>query len=271
MKRLVMLVGLMGLMYSCNVTESVVFNQDGSGTFNTTYDLGTAMAQMKSMGATGGDEDTEKKVVDTVMVFSELLKTHKDSIAQLSEDRQLAFEAIQDMFMTMKMDEEKGLFEFGVGMEFESIDDLKGIGEKIAAAKRINSKGEELDVMKDSSPIGKYMDNDNLNVGYDLTATGFSRTTDMTEQEITETKELFDELAKLEDEESREMQQDMFTGYFESSTYTVSLTFPKKIKSTSIEGATISEDGKTLSYDASWLDYLKDPKMLDVKVEFLDE
>jgi hypothetical protein len=118
--------------------------------------------------------------------------------------------------------------------------------------------------MKNGSPIGKFMGTDEERVNYLMTVGGFERITSMgvSAEELESMAELFDET----DESDKE-----FIKYFEESYYNVSLTFPKRVKSVSIDGATISEDGKTVTYKASWIEYLKNPIMLDVKVDFVDE
>ena len=49
------------------------------------------------------------------------------------------------------------------------------------------------------------------------------------------------------------------------------LTFPKAVKSIDIDGAEFSDDRKTVTYKTNWVEYLKNPKLLDVNVKFFDE
>lgn len=271
MKRCFALIVLVCFFTSCNVTESIVFNDDGSGEFLVNYDMGKVMTEMGNAFSDGADEEdsSEKKeagkVMDTMMVFSEIMETYKDSVAALPEDKRLVLESLKDMYMKMHMDEDKEIFEFGVGLNFKSIEDLQGIQEKIKKAQSLNAQNDQVDAMKEGSPIGKYMGTDNKNMQYLLTENSFSRITNLTEEEVKVLEDLFDEV-----EESDESDKE-FMSYFDSSFYNVRLTFPKKIKSTSIEGAVISEDGKTLTYKTSWMDYIKNPKLLDVSVQFVDE
>ena len=55
--------------------------------------------------------------------------------------------------------------------------------------------------------------------------------------------------------------------FMSSMKYKLKYTFPKKIVKSSIEDATYSLDGKTLEVERSFLDYLKDPDILDLEVE----
>ncbi len=56
--------------------------------------------------------------------------------------------------------------------------------------------------------------------------------------------------------------------YFESAYYNVKLTFPKAVKSISVDRVEFSKDKKTVTYKVNWIEYLKNPNLLDVNVEF---
>lgn len=264
-----LLVAIVLCFSSCTVTESIVLNEDNSGKFYIKYDMAKVMTEMGDMFSEGNksadaEEEKENKVMDTMMVFSEIMETYKDSVAALPEDQRLAMESIKDMYMKMHMDEEKGIMEFGVGMDFSSIEDLQDIQEKIKKAQSLNAQSGQAEAMKENSPLGNFMGGDN-GLAYTLTENGFARTTTLKLPEGAD----MSEMDKLFDEEDESNQQ--FMAFFEDAFYNVELSFPKRIKSTSIEGATISEDGKTLTYKSNWIDYLKDPLSLDVNVEFVDE
>lgn len=246
---------------SCTVKEKIVFNEDGTGNFILSYDMGNLMKEMKNAMGGGANDTKEKKskVMDTTMVFSEIMETYKDSVAALPEEKRLALEAVKDMYMKMKMDEANGVFDFGVGLNFESIEDLKGIQEKIEKAKSLNAKNDQVGAMKEGSPLGKFMQDDKNGVDYNLTTKRFSRITKINKAEGA--KEItFDEEGDKE-----------FLDYFKESFYTVEYTFPKQIKSYTIEGASLSEDRRTISYKASWVHFLQEPKALDIAIEFEDE
>lgn len=268
MKRLLLLFVFACFLTSCNVTESIVFNEDGSGQFLITYEMGEAMkAFEESMG--GGKSDSESKekgeVMDTTMVFAEIMETYKDSVAALPEDKRMAMEAVKDMFMNMKMDEAEGVMNLGIGLNFNSIDDLKDINEKIKKAQSLNAQGGQVDSMKENSPLGNFFGSENSKTGYILTENSFSR---ITQIDIPEEagEEMVEELFNEEDENNQK-----FMDYFENAFYNIKLTFPKAVKSISVEGAEFSKDRKTVTYKTNWIEYLKNPKLLDVNVEFVDE
>ena len=267
MKKVILLVILACFIASCNVTESIVFNQDGSGQFLATYEMGDAIKAMSK--AMGGEESNEKKeggeIMDTTIVFADIMETYKDSVAALPEDKRLAMEAVRDMYMKMHINEDEGIMNFGMGMDFESIDELKDMNERFKKIQSLNAQGDQVGAMKDNSPLGEFMGNENSNVAYTFTDGGFSRTTTIKLLDE-ETDEAIDELFDETDESNQQ-----FIEYFEGSFYNVKLTFPKVVKSIDIEGVEFSDDRKTVTYKTSWVEYLKNPKLLDVNVKFVDE
>ncbi|MBT8265460.1 MAG: hypothetical protein KJP20_02860 [Bacteroidia bacterium] len=261
---------------SCAVKEQLVFNEDGSGTFLVTYDMSQIMSQMGDAFQDIGPEDDkeddedsteikEKKpntVIDSIIYFKDIFEQYKDSIAQMTDRERYEMETLKDMYMTMKMNEELKMFNYGIGLEFKKVEDLKDIQERVEKAKSFNEQGEQLDMMKEGSPMGKYMGDGDQKVDYYFTETSFSRVTTMPEKAVDDTLDLND---------NPEEGDDSFSEELEGSFYSVEITFPKRIKSTSVKDALISEDGKTVSYKVNWADYLKDPKLLDISVEFENE
>ncbi len=244
---------------NCTVKERIVFNQDSSGKYLISYDMAEFMNTMKSeMG--GGATPGAKKAIDTVMVFKEIMEMYKDSVASLPEEKRLALEEVKDMYMKMNMDEEKGVFDFGIGMDFKSILDLKDMGEKIAKVQSLNAQSDQVDAMK-GGPIGKFMSPESNGLVYDYNASSFSRTTTLPENWNP------DEF-KIDENNDSDKQ---FMEYFKNAYYIVEYTFPKKIKSFSVNNAELSNNDKTITYKVSWLDFMKDPKVLDVDLTFANE
>lgn len=264
MKNILVLVSLVCFLSSCNVTESIVFNENGSGRFLVSYEMGEAMQAMSEvMGGADFKKEKPTKTMDTTMVFADIMETYKDSVAALPEDKRLAMEAVKDMFMTMNEDE--GLMNFGTGLNFNSIDDLKDISEKLKKVQSLNAQSDEVSAITNNSPLGNFMGGETNKVAYDLSKNGFSRVTTVEKPEDSE-EEAVDELFDETDESNQE-----FMNYFEGAFYNVELTFPKSIKSISVDGAEFSKDRKTVTYKANWVDYLKDPKLMDVNIKFVDE
>ena len=261
--RLALLLSTIFVFSSCTVKEKIVFNEDLSGEYIVEMDMANFMKEMKTMGGGSISSDKPGKVMDTTVNFNDLMTEFKDSLATLPEERQLAIESLKDMYMTMQMDEDKGIFLIGTGFIFNDIDDLKGIRDRINKARSLNDKDGQVESITQNSPLEKFMGDQESDVLYNFTDNSFSRTTLIDDETIKELKELFKEVDSDDEEEMK--------GYFKESAYIVEITFPKKIKSTSIKDAQISKDGKTISYKADWMNYITNPKLLDIDVEFIDE
>ncbi|MBT8272426.1 MAG: hypothetical protein KJO77_01380 [Bacteroidia bacterium] len=286
-RNLLYCLGILFFFQSCMVTESIVFNDDGSGDFLVTYDLSGMSDQMDNMfGPSEGDdmdsdyeddemndeddnsdieatknveEETPEKVVDTLVYFDELMVQYKDSISNLPENEQKALESLKGMYMSMKNDDANDIFEMGIGIKFKSIEDLKDIQDRVETAKTMNSKGLPVDTTDENSPVNSVLDTPENDVTYSYSQSKFSRVTTILEPE------------KLEEEEVEEEGPDEFGAALKEAVYYIKYTFPRKIKSVSVEDAEISEDGKTVSFYANWMDYIKNPLLLDVEIAFEDE
>lgn len=265
MKNILILVGLSCFLSSCNVTESIVFKEDGSGKFLVSYDMGEAMKAM-SEAMSGGHMEMQKsgKTMDTTMVFADIMEIYKDSVSALPEDKCMAMEAVKDMFMTMNRNEDEAVLNFGIGLNFNSITDLKDISEKLKKVQGLNAQSNQVDTLANNFALGNFMGAKNNKVAYELTKNVFSRTT-------IEKPEDSDKVSENELFDETDENNEMVMHYFKSAYYTIKLTFPKAVKSISAEGAVFSEDRKTVTYKANWVDYLKDSKVLDVNVKFVDE
>ncbi|GAA4236279.1 hypothetical protein GCM10022291_20250 [Postechiella marina] len=247
------------IFVSCTVKETIVFNNDGTGNYLISYNMANAMKQMQGVLSQPNTKGNNKgKVVDTLVVFKEIIETYKDSVAALPEEKRLALEAVKDMYMKMNVDEEKGILDLGIGLNFNSIEELKGIEKKIEKVRSLNSQNNQVSAIKSASPLGKYMGNDDGNVSYTLSNKTFSR------EAIFENLESAQEVAF--DEGDKE-----FATYFENAFYIIEYTFPKKIKSYSKEGAQLSNDRRTIKFQSNWLDFIKKPKTLDIVIKFEDE
>lgn len=283
--RIVLLFSIL-ILQNCVVTERMVVTDDGSGEFEVTYDLSNMSEVLANMMPSKDEEmedmneyddkdsgDSEevnkvlsesengREVVDTLIVFEDLFVRFRDSIAALPEQDRKTLENLRGMYMRMKINEPKEEFKMSIGMGFDSFDDLRDIQKRVKEARDLNSRDSGMDNMTDNSPFSGLMGNEEDEVVYELTTSRFSRYT-IVKRDSDSLNEAFDEMEKSDGE---------FKDTFKKSTYVISYTFPKRIKSTSIEDAEISDDRKTVTYSASWVRYLADPEILDVLIEFEDE
>ena len=83
---------------SCNFTEEMTLNEDGSGRMSVSFD-GSELMQM------AGEEmkSTNEQAVDSIISFKELMEEKKDSIAQLSPEEQAEIKKLEPFSLHMIM------------------------------------------------------------------------------------------------------------------------------------------------------------------------
>lgn len=225
---------------SCQFTETLVLHEDGSGRM----DIEINMNEMMAFGS--GMEDSVATKIDTLISMKQLLEEKKDSIAQLPVDEQMKLKSMEAYKMRMVMNSEAGELLFTIFTDFSTIEEanklLDGFGE---ASQGLPEMGGEIKVEKDESS------SDILGVSYTFKNGKFRRD------------------AFIKNPVRHAQQLDSLKGaemFMNSMRYTLKYTFPGKIKSTSIKDAEISSDGMTLKVERNFIDYFKDPDVLDLDV-----
>lgn len=249
MKKLsVLLIAFIGLtLGSCQFTEEITFKEDGSGTFNVHMDMSKMMSMMNEMDDSS-DKNAEKKYEkqDTIVNFSDIIAQHQDSIKNLSEADRTLLESIKDMKMRLYMDEKSGDFFMNFYRDFKNINDLKDMQKQIKAAQALQNKDKSNKAEKDI---------ENHEVKYNFSKNKFTRQVVM--------------LMLSEDEQKQyDEQQEKVKMFTADGLYKIKYTFPKKIKSTSLKGAKISDNGHLLEFEIGMGEILKNPQLLDFEVKF---
>ena len=112
MRKVKVLLGAMviALISSCNFTEEIHLNENGSGKLSIQFD-GSEMMEM------GGEElaKTDEKAVDSIISFKDFLEEKKDSIAQLSPQEQAKLKKLEPFSLRMMMNPEKKEMMFDQG------------------------------------------------------------------------------------------------------------------------------------------------------------
>lgn len=229
-----------GLFVACNFTEEIYFNEDGTGKLNIGMD-GSEMLQMLPPS----DSTQMEEVIDSTLVFKDLLLEKKDSIAQLSPEQQAELKKLEPFSLHMKMDAGEGIMNFDMFADFEDVSEINDAFNAFQSATNIGPSA-------GSKPMPKNPGDGATKVDYTFNGNTFRREAAILDQELFE--QSVDSLESAE----------MFLG---SSTYTFKYHFPRRIKSTNIEEATFSMDGKTMIYEVNFLDILKDPESVLIEVE----
>ncbi len=223
---------------SCNFTEEITLQEDGSGKLSINFD-GSELMEM------AGEEmkKTNEKPIDSLISFKDLLEEKHDSIAELTPEEQAKLKKLEPFMMHMVMNPDEKVMKFDLFSEFKNVSDVNDAFNAFQGANVLGSNQQGTPAPMESSAS---------EVSYAFTGNSFSRK------------------AKILDEQLFQQQVDSLQGaemFLSGSTYTLKYHFPRKVKSTTAEEATFSADGKTLIYEVKFLDLMKDPSLLDLEVE----
>ncbi len=231
---------------SCQFTETMVLNEDGSGRMELSADLSEIMSMSGAMA-----KDSTMKKTDTIIAFKDILEEKKDSIAKLSPNEQKRLQAMKNYNIHMFSDPETNKMVMDVFTEFQDVSEADNLmkGFDLASEYMPGSSKNGNDSKKDSE------EDEIIGVKFSYSNGHFKRD------------------AFIRDKQRHQIQLDSLKkaeSFMSSVTYKLKYTFPKKIKSTTAEGATFSLDGKTLELQNSFLEYMKNPDVFDVEVELED-
>ncbi len=226
---------------SCNFTENIYINEDGSGKFSLDMDGSSLMAMIPE------DSLKTQKVMDSTFSFKQLLEEKKDSIAKLPKEQQERLKKLENFSIHTVMNAEKKEFLFSMTTDFKSVSNLQ---DAMSSMNDVQSMSKN---SKKELPGGGF-GNNGSELKYSFDGKIFTRKATVLKKEILEVEK-----------DSMEQAMNMF---FESSSYTVKYHFPKKVKKVSNATALYSEDRKTITIEFPFKDYMKEPEKLNLEVEF---
>ncbi|MEX0995507.1 MAG: hypothetical protein WDZ45_00500 [Flavobacteriaceae bacterium] len=230
------------IFISCEFTETLVLNADGSGEMKVQMDASAMVAMMSSMGAEEETAKTEDKI-DTTFYFKDILAEKKDSISTLPMEQQERLKKLEAYGVHVEMDTETEKLLYDVFINFKSINEADNLFE---ALNQVNNTGVNTTSESEETPT-----QESVKVKYSFENNVFKRDAYIADVELHKTE--MDSLKEME----------MMLG---GTLYKLNYTFPSKIKSISQEDATMSEDQKTLYYQVEYLEYLKNPDIMDLEV-----
>ncbi len=241
LKTLLLFISTTLLLTSCMFTEEIHVKNDGSGNYSFKVDMSEMIKSMGEMSPK--DSLKESKVLDTIVLFKDLLEENKDSIANLDKEDKEILEALEDLKLHMQVDEEKGKMLLDFKLDFEDISELKNMEQKIAKAQALSEKKKEDKGMPSKA-----------DVTYTFDGKTFTR-------EVT-LKDLSEEKLKEVDESIKQS-----SSFLEGSVYRLVYHFEKEIKNVSFKGAIISDDKKTMTIEMPMDSIINNPKLLDFEVK----
>ncbi len=241
-QKLLFLFVLAFIATSCQFTETMVMNEDGSGTM-------TVEANMNEMMAFGGAPviDSMKVKIDTIVYMKQFLEEKKDSISRLSATEQAKLKKLENFNIHINMNSETSEMVYDISTKFKNISEANDILNGLEQASNLMPNPDpntEIKKEEDSPEI--------IGVNYSFKKGVFKRD------------------AYIKDKIIHQQQVDSMKqaeAFMGGSNYTLNYTFPKKIKKTSNPDATFSEDKKTIRVQTPFIEYFKNPDLLDLEVE----
>ena len=240
-KKLLSVFVLAAVLVSCQFTETMVLHEDGSGTMSVSVD----MKEMMAFGDLAKDSTMVK--MDTVIRMKDVLIEKKDSIATLSKEQQKRLKSIENFNFRTFMDPDKGEMFFDVFTNFKKVEEASELMNAFeSGGDFLQAGGSDTSINSDPNSGGS------MAVSYKYKKNKFIRD------------------AYIKDKARHQTQMDSMKqaeGFMSSMVYKLKYTFPKRIIKSSIEDARFSMDGKTIEVETTFLEYLKNPDVLDLEVE----
>lgn len=256
---------------SCTITEKMIINDNGSGKF--TYDIdGTKMMSMLgSAFKSEGEDDTKenkketkdrknKKVVDSTFTFKEMFASKQDSISKLSSEEQIKIKKMERFSVRTIIDEEKGIMNYSMFTEFNSISELQDVMSPVESMKSISPTGQN------SGGMGMAPDalEDNSSTSFFYDGKTFKKTVTKVEKK----KEVTDESEEGSEDDLGAKMTESLNMFYDQSNFKIVYQFPKAVKKVSIENALYSEDRKTITIEYPLKDYMENPHKLSFDIVF---
>lgn len=237
METRLLLLALVAVFFtSCQITENVYVNDDGSGKLSFDIDASGVMAM-------AGDKMGSEKDMDSTFTFKELFEAKKDSISKLPADEQARLKKMEKVSVNMKMNGAEKQFLISMFMDFKKADELMDMMQAMSSMKP--KQGMPADT---PSAVGNA---DATELKFSFDGTQFKRNVIIK-----------DKAAVAAAKDTTGMTQMMFAG----SNYTLKYHFPRKVKSVSHKDAMFSEDRKTVTIQYPFTEYLENPDKLNLEV-----
>ena len=232
----------------CHFSENLNLTEDGSGKIEINFD-GSEIMKM------AGDEVSKEKKenIDSLIVFRDFLEKNKDSISKLSKEEQQRLQKLKDYKMHILVNSEFQEMNMELYRDFKEVSELGDMLSDFKTASVIGEMSNKTSGKGGPNPLKMSVSEDRgIEVSYNYKKGKFSRVTKILDEE--KMKKEVDSLGKMK----------MFLS---SSKYKLKYTFPRKIKKISSDKATFSLDMKTLILEVGFMEYMENPKILDVEVE----
>ncbi|MCD0470665.1 hypothetical protein [Flavobacterium sp. JAS] len=224
------------LLTSCQITETIQINPDGSGTIEVVQ-----LRDENSYMQLGEQNLMAEKFRDTTFVFQDYITKYQETFVRFCKSDQALFREQANVKMHIKVDPVQMENFNTVSFEFKKIEEIPNVNESLGLA---NS-------LKENYPISGQF----FKIKYTFDGMIFKRNVIITDQKK------FDE-----DKKNAKEFETKYSKYKLTETYTLKYYFPRKIVSFSNEKAIISSDRKSLTLEFQLSDCWQNPEMTNLEV-----
>ncbi len=230
-------------LVSCQFTETLILNKDGSGRMTIEMDLND---MMKFAGEISKDSSLVKK--DTVIPFKKIFEEKKDSIAKLPKEERKRLKKMENYNLSFSVNPDNDVVLIAVFTDFKNIEEANDLMEGFSMVNdKIPGSKKKSDRKEDSKK-----ENNIFGVRYFYKKNQFKRD------------------AYIKDKVAYKQELDSLNNFeriFNSINYVLKYTFPTPIKKCSVKDASYSADKKTITIVRNFGDYYKNPDIMDIEIE----
>lgn len=245
MKRIAFLLLAFSTLYSCQITERIYLAESGSVRYESEINFSEMMGFMINEKNIDSLKLVGQFPLDTILSLQEADGFQNSSSEKPSKEELNFLKSLDKTKIRLVMNENDG--------KMVLVTEEKDISSLNAYLKNANKYLKEYEKFdKDKS--------EKLSNGAYMSILELKNDGKTFERKSLSEKVNLDELS----DSTTISTKDMF-GMFG---YKLEYHFPKKVKSTTLEGATISPDGKTVTADVDYLEVIQNPSKFDFKVEF---
>jgi hypothetical protein len=230
---------LIAIVTSCQVTETIHINADGSGTIEV-EDLRDENSYMQLAGENYSKESVFR---DTTYVFEEYINKHNDNFIKYTQPEQDLFSKFKNVKVHIKKSAFDKEFRTTISQSFQKIENVPDLYKTEDYADDIENN------------YALTAEEHNFNVGYTFEGSVFKRMVKITDVEKLK--------KKSEEIESLKKQTSQFKLV---QSYVLNYHFPRKIKSVSNVNAIIGADQKSLKMQFLLSDCLQNPELTNLEV-----
>lgn len=224
------------LLSSCQITETIHINPDGSGKIEI-----TELRDEKSFAQLGRQDFNSEKFRDTTFVFQDYITLYHGTFLKYSKADQALFQEHANVKIQIKVDPVQVENFNIVSFDFKKIEEIPDVYESLGLA---NS-------LKENYPISKKY----YKIKYVFDGSNFKRNFVITDQEK------FDQERKEFEERKK-----IFSKYKFVQSYILKYHFPKAIKSVSNSKAVVSQDKRTLTLEFQLSECMQNPEITNLEV-----